>query len=177
MQSQNLPSRLEWWQRGPVTGITPELQPVAHALLQARDEINAIMTDLPASKLWSPLHGMASPAFHLQHITGVIDRLFTYAKGQTLSAEQMSFLKEEGLEKSGLDLLKLLESLHCRVDQAIEELKEFGPGTASVERFIGRKMIPTTQMGLLFHAAEHTMRHTGQLLVTVRTLKHSNPET
>ena len=29
----------EYWQRGPVAGIPPLLQPVAHALLQSRDEI------------------------------------------------------------------------------------------------------------------------------------------
>ena len=28
--------------------------------------------------------------------------------------------------------------------------------------------IPTTVIGLLFHAVEHTMRHTGQLLVTAK---------
>jgi uncharacterized damage-inducible protein DinB len=36
---------------------------------------------------------------------------------------------------------------------------------------VGRKQTPSTVVGLLFHAAEHTMRHTGQLLVTVRVLK------
>jgi uncharacterized damage-inducible protein DinB len=35
-------------------------------------------------------------------------------------------------------------------------------------RGVGRKQLPSTVLGLLFHAAEHTMRHTGQLLVTVR---------
>ncbi|WP_298713340.1 PNGase F N-terminal domain-containing protein [Chitinophaga sp.] len=38
-------------------------------------------------------------------------------------------------------------------------------------RGVGRKQLPSTVMGLLFHAAEHTMRHTGQLLVTVKVLK------
>ncbi|MEI9810890.1 MAG: hypothetical protein WDO16_25110 [Bacteroidota bacterium] len=38
-------------------------------------------------------------------------------------------------------------------------------------RGVGRAKIPSTVMGLLFHAAEHTMRHTGQLLVTAGILK------
>jgi uncharacterized damage-inducible protein DinB len=38
-------------------------------------------------------------------------------------------------------------------------------------RGVGRKQLPSTVVGLLFHAAEHTMRHTGQLLVTVKILK------
>ena len=35
---------------------------------------------------------------------------------------------------------------------------------------VGRRKLPSTVLGLLFHAAEHTQRHTGQLLVTVRVL-------
>ncbi|MBC6489771.1 DinB family protein [Flavihumibacter stibioxidans] len=172
MQKHTKPSEPEWWQRGPVDGVIPELQPVAHALLQARDEINAVVSDFPESHLWIPLHEMASVAFHLQHIVGVIDRLFTYANGQTLSEEQMAYLKEEGVKKDGLTLPVLVKKLNERVDQAIRELKKFQPGTATTERFIGRKKIPTTEIGLLFHAAEHTMRHTGQLLVTVGSVRH-----
>jgi len=35
---------------------------------------------------------------------------------------------------------------------------------------VGRKRIPSNVIGLLFHTAEHTQRHTGQLLVTVKVL-------
>jgi len=35
---------------------------------------------------------------------------------------------------------------------------------------VGRQQIPSTVIGLLVHAAEHTMRHLGQLLVTVKIL-------
>jgi uncharacterized damage-inducible protein DinB len=38
-------------------------------------------------------------------------------------------------------------------------------------RFVGRAKLPSTVLGLLVHAAEHTMRHTGQLLVTVQVLR------
>jgi uncharacterized damage-inducible protein DinB len=40
-------------------------------------------------------------------------------------------------------------------------------------RTVGRKQLPSSVMGLLFHAAEHTMRHAGQLLVTVQVLQRS----
>jgi uncharacterized damage-inducible protein DinB len=40
-----------------------------------------------------------------------------------------------------------------------------------LSRPVGRARIPSTVLGLLFHAAEHAQRHTGQLLVTVRVLK------
>jgi hypothetical protein len=41
------------------------------------------------------------------------------------------------------------------------------------KRVMGRKLLPTTLIGLYVHAAEHTMRHIGQLSVTVRILKGS----
>jgi len=39
---------------------------------------------------------------------------------------------------------------------------------------VGRAQLPSTVIGLLVHAAEHTMRHTGQLMVTVRFLVSIN---
>jgi len=39
MANKNKP---EVWLRGPLEGIPPLLQPVAHALLQAREEINEL---------------------------------------------------------------------------------------------------------------------------------------
>ena len=62
------------------------LQPVAHALLQAREEVNLFMTAFPDGLLWDKPAGLASIAFHLQHLKGVLDRLFTYARGEKLSA-------------------------------------------------------------------------------------------
>jgi uncharacterized damage-inducible protein DinB len=38
-------------------------------------------------------------------------------------------------------------------------------------RAVGRAQLPSTVLGLLFHAAEHTMRHTGQLLVTAKVVQ------
>jgi hypothetical protein len=35
-------------------------------------------------------------------------------------------------------------------------------------REVGRGRLPSTVLGLLVHAAEHTQRHVGQLLVTAR---------
>src|SRR6186713_2439991 len=92
----------EVWLRGSLPGINPLLQPIAHALLQAKDEVNKLMIDFPGKLLWEQPAGVASPAFHLQHFSGVLDRLFTYAKGQSLSPEQLQALKKEGVKKDGL---------------------------------------------------------------------------
>src|SRR5262245_30783575 len=82
----------EVWLRGPVPDIPPLLQPVAHALLQAREEVHSIMRGFPEERLWERPGGAASAGFHLQHLTGVLDRLFTYARGASLNDDQLSAL-------------------------------------------------------------------------------------
>jgi uncharacterized damage-inducible protein DinB len=162
----------EVWLRGPVTGIPALLQPVAHALLEAREEIHGMMHDFPEAGLWERPSGVASVGFHLQHLTGVLDRLFTYAKGQQLSPQQLEYLKAEGTANENIRAASLLTALDTEIDNSLTALKNIDPATLTEARGVGRKQLPSTVMGLLFHAAEHTMRHTGQLLVTIRVLKN-----
>ena len=37
-------------------------------------------------------------------------------------------------------------------------------------RAVGRKQLPTTVLGLLFHGAEHTQRHMGQMITTIKVV-------
>ncbi|MGN6179151.1 MAG: DinB family protein [Mucilaginibacter sp.] len=163
-------NKLEVWQRGPVDGIPALLQSVAHALLQAREEIEAIMNSFPEELLWEKPAGMASPGFHLQHVTGVLDRLFTYAQGVQLNEQQLTYLSGEG-KNTGQTIAELIANFNNQVDVALKQLSETDEKTLTDARGIGRRQIPTTVIGLLFHSAEHTMRHLGQLLVTVSFLK------
>jgi len=167
----------EVWLRGPLAGVPALLQPVAHALLQARDEINELMAVFPDSLLWEKLAGMASPGFHLQHLAGVLNRLFTYAEGEQLNQEQLNALKAEGIAISGeYTVDTLLVAFNDQVDDCIAQLKNADDTTLTESRGVGRAQLPSTVIGLYTHAAEHTMRHTGQLLVTVKVLtdKYSN---
>ena len=164
--------RKEVWQRGPIEGVVALLQPVAHALLEVTEEVRGIMNGFPENLLWQKPAGVASPGFHLQHINGVVDRLFTYARKELLSSEQMHSLSIEGdKEKNALSGEQLIEALDKRIALAIEELKSVNTESLTEARGVGRKQIPTTLMGLYVHAAEHSMRHVGQLLVTVKILK------
>ena len=149
------------------------LQPVAHALLQADEEIHELMTDFPEALLWEKPAGLASPAFHLQHITGVIDRLFTYARASLLSAGQLEALGAEGKYHALITVTELTRQFDAVVAKAIEQLKETDERSLTDFRGVGRAQLPSTVIGLLFHAAEHTMRHLGQLLVTVKVLTNS----
>lgn len=171
MSAAKLP---EVWLRGPIEGISPYLQPIAHALLQARDEVNELMKDFPNNLLWRRPAGVASAGFHLQHFSGVLDRLLTYAKAQMLSPEQLSYLKEEGIEKNDITVEGLVYNFNSKVNKALEQLKATDEKTLMDFRGVGRAQLPSTVLGLLTHAAEHTMRHLGQLLVTVRIVKNGN---
>jgi DinB superfamily len=162
----------EVWLRGPLDGVPVLLHPVAHALLQAREEINDLMVGFPEELLWLKVAGMASPGFHLQHLSGVLERLFTYTRGEQLTQQQLDYLGNEG--KGGVKLNVLLENFNKQVDVAIKQLSETDEATLKEVRGVGRAQIPSTVIGLLVHAAEHTMRHTGQLLVTVKWLKAGN---
>jgi hypothetical protein len=158
----------EVWLRGPLPDVPPLLQPVAHALLQAREEVEAVMAGFPEERLWSRPGGVASAGFHLQHLSGVLDRLFTYARGESLNDAQLKALEAEGLQRPGIDASLLLESFRRQVELALAELRTIDEQTLTVPRTVGRSKFPSTVLGLLVHAAEHTQRHVGQLLVTVR---------
>lgn len=162
----------EYWMRGPVADIPALLQPVAHALLQARQEVNEVMRHFPQEILWRKLADLASPGFHLLHLTGVLDRLLTYARAEQLNEEQSDYLAAETKEYDKLDTVILLVRFNTQVDLALQQLSSTDESILTEVRGVGRKQLPSTVMGLLFHAAEHTMRHTGQLLVTVHVLKH-----
>ena len=162
----------EVWLRGPVAGIAPALQPVAHALLQAREEVEAMMQDFPEQKLWDRPAGVASVGFHLQHFSGVLSRLFTYARGESLDAAQREALAaEQEPSRANATVQDLVQAFRQQVDRAIEELRATDERTLSEPCAIGRNKRPSTKLGLIVHAAEHTQRHVGQLLVTARILR------
>lgn len=160
----------EVWQRGPIEGVPPLLQPVAHALLQAVEEVEKYTASFPDSLLWSKPAGVASAGFHLQHLSGVLDRLFTYARGEALTPQQLKSLTAEGQPAEGLRVNDLVERFRQQVQAALSQLRNTDEKTLLEERLVGRKQIPSNVLGLLFHAAEHTQRHVGQLLVTTRIL-------
>ena len=160
----------EAWLRGPVPGVPALLQPVAHALVQARDEVDALVAGLPADALWTRPSGAASAGFHLQHLAGVLDRLLTYARDQALSDGQFAALDTEGTPDADLTPRQLTEAFGAQVDAALAQLRATDPATLTDARAVGRDRVPSTVIGLLVHAAEHTTRHVGQLLVTARVV-------
>ena len=161
----------EWWQRGPVEGVPAVLQPVAHILLQVRESVGEIVGPLTEQQWNARPAGVASAAFHVRHMTGVIDRLFTYARGNVLSEEQFTAMQGEGGGLSAADVPEVKEALARRVDAAVEELRNIDVKTLGEFRPVGRAKLPSTVIGCLVHGAEHAMRHVGQLSVTARIVR------
>lgn len=161
--------KLEVWLRGPLGGVPDELQPIAHSLLQTLEEVTALVQDLPDDLLWTRPGGVASAGFHLRHMAGVIDRLFTYARGDQLDEHQRLALRAEQETPAGpVTAAELLTALEIQIDGAMQVLRSTSPEVLSEKRGVGRKGLPSTVRGLYFHVAEHLQRHLGQLLVTVR---------
>src|SRR5262245_60497731 len=163
----------EWWQRGPIEGIPVVLQPVAHILLQVRESVGTIVEPLTEQEWNARPAGVASAAFHVRHIAGVVDRLFTYARGNALSAEQLAAIQLEGRDMLAADVAPALDALSARIDAALAELRTIDVATLGDFRAVGRARLPSTVIGCLVHGAEHAMRHVGQLSVTARIVRAS----
>lgn len=161
----------EWWQRGPIEGVPAGLQPVAHILLQVRESVGELIDGLTEEEWNARPANVASCAFHVRHIAAVIDRLFTYARGQKLSQEQFVEIRQEGAPLTLSEVPAALKAIDTRVGAAIEELRTIDPSTLGDFRGVGRAQLPSTVIGCLVHGAEHSMRHVGQLSVTSRIVK------
>jgi uncharacterized damage-inducible protein DinB len=162
----------EYWLRGPVEGIQPWLQPVAHALLQTREDVEAVLRELTPEQLWRTPGGAASVGFHVKHLAGSLDRLLTYARGENLSEPQMAYLKGEAhAGDPPADAAALAMLLNTRIEAALDQVRATAEDELLEERRVGRQRLASTVLGLLFHAAEHTTRHAGQTITTAKIVR------
>jgi uncharacterized damage-inducible protein DinB len=164
-------AKTEVWQRGPVDGVPAPFQPIAHILLQVDESVHELSEGLTDDQWNARPASVASAAFHVRHITGVIDRLFTYARGETLSDEQFAAMRKESEPVHGDEIQDVLNAVTARVKTALEQLRATDVSTLGDFRPVGRSRLPSTVIGCLVHGAEHAMRHVGQLSVTVRVVK------
>lgn len=162
----------EVWMRGPVRGIPPILQPLALVLLQVQEDIAELIQADLEKHLWIKPFGLASIGFHLQHIPGVIDRMMSYAMGRMLTTVQFEYLRKEGApQQPAQTIAKLKTGVASTITAVLDQLKTLSDTNLTEIRYLGRKRISTTQIDLLFHAADHAQRHYGQLLVTVNLIR------
>jgi uncharacterized damage-inducible protein DinB len=165
-------SEPEVWLRGALPDVPPLLQPVAHSLLQCGEEVRAALRDLTPAQLWARPGGAASIGYHARHAAGSLDRLLTYARGEGLSPAQRDALTGEGtpdLDEGAA--ARVADAFDAAIRQALAQVAATLEETLLEPRGVGRAQLPSTVIGLLFHAAEHTQRHAGQLVTTVKIVK------
>lgn len=161
----------EPWLRGPVAGIPALLQPAAHAFVMSIEDCQTAVGGLAPELLWVEHGGAASIGFHLRHLCGATDRLLTYARGEALTANQKAFLiAERGSGNPQPDAATLIAAWREGVDRALAQLAATPEARLLDARGVGRAQLPSNVLGLLFHAAEHASRHTGQVVTTVKLL-------
>ena len=164
------PPSLEAWLAGPVDGVPPALQPAAHGLLQARQELASAVGALDARGLWLRPGGAASVGFHALHVVGSTDRLLTYARGQALSDSQheVRTAERDPPQLGGEELMSLVGGA---IGAALKQLRATDPATLYDPRGVGRGLLPSNVLGLISHAAEHAQRHAGQAVTTAKIVR------
>jgi uncharacterized damage-inducible protein DinB len=164
----------EPWLRGALPGIPSLLQPAAHAFVMAREDVTAALEGLADDQLWRTPGGITPLGFHIAHLAGSTDRLLTYARNEPLSDAQKEAL---ALERKIADvrppLDRMLAAWQATVDAALRQLGSTSEENLLEPRFVGRARLPSTVLGLLFHAAEHASRHTGQVVTTARLIRNA----
>ncbi len=165
----------EAWLRGPIEGVDAYLQPAAHALVQAREDIEVATDGVSLEQLWMRPKGAASVGYHLRHLAGSLDRLLTYARGDQLDDRQQAALKTE-LEPGNPpdDVTRLVHQAKTGIDAALAQIRGTRREELLEPRAVGRKALPSTVLGLLVHAAEHTTRHVGQAITTAKIVSGRN---
>jgi uncharacterized damage-inducible protein DinB len=165
------PQETEAWQRGPVPGFEPLLMPIVHALIQVQEDLQRLVSAVPAEHVWQRPGGAASIAFHVSHTGGALDRLFTYARGESLSEPQRAAARAEGKPADPpASLAALVADVNATIERAFDQLRAMTADSLLDERKVGRAGLPSNVLGLLFHAAEHCTRHVGQAITTAKIL-------
>jgi uncharacterized damage-inducible protein DinB len=138
----------------------------------AREDVDAAVSGLTGEQLWAQPGGIASLGFHLAHLSGSTDRLVTYALGQSLSESQKEALRaERTLSEVRPSLDVLVADWHRTIAGVMDRLAAIQEATLLDPRAVGRAQLPSTVLGLLFHAAEHASRHTGQVVTTAKLIR------
>ncbi len=140
--------------------------PTLHSFAQVREDLARWTEGLTDAQIWLRPQGLAPVGFHLRHIAGSVDRLTTYLEGRQLTADQLEAAHRE--MEPGAALSGLLDEIVQALDRSERVIRSLKPEILHEPRYVGRKALPTTVIGLVVHLAEHTQRHVGELIVTAK---------
>jgi uncharacterized damage-inducible protein DinB len=160
---------IEPWLRGTHTDAPAVARAVLHALELALDDIRKWTEGLTDTEIHAQPLGLSAAAFHIRHIARSTDRILTYAEGGQLTPDQLATMKAE--QTGSETLAELLAELESSFNTAAHRIRALAGGNYDEPRGVGRKQLPTSMGGALIHVADHTQRHTGQVVTTAKVLK------
>ena len=152
----------ELWLSGPIADVPPFLMPAAHTFLQVRQDVPELLAGLSVEQLWIKVGQSAPIGYHAIHIAGATDRLMTYARGEQLTDVQLADMRAE-TAVTGLTSSDIVTRVLHVLDSALSQVRATPSEALLAPRGVGRKNLPSTTLGLIVHAAEHALRHTGQI--------------
>ena len=158
----------EPWLRGRTEDLPAIHLAVLNALELTLENVDHCCFGLTQEDFHACPHGLPSVAFHIRHIARSIDRLLTYTEDNRLTESQLADLETESEPTASIQTI--LNELHEGLDRASMRIRELAGIDLELPRSVGRKKLPTTVGGLLVHIAEHTQRHTGQIVTTAKLL-------
>ena len=161
---------VEVWLRGPVDGIDALLMPAAHAFLQVREDVETLLEGLSIAQIWHRPGTSASMGYHALHLAGATDRLLTYARGASLTEAELLAMRAREREADALPASEIIARTRAAMDAALTQLRAIDTATLTDPREVGRQKLPSTVLGLIFHAAEHATRHAGQMATLRRVI-------
>lgn len=169
---ENTAARPEPWLRGTLSEVPAVLRAALHALELAGEDAERWCSELTPEQINARPFGLASVAFHMRHIAGSLDRLLTYAEGKMLAETQLSALREEAVPS---DVISLRRDYRAALQAAARRIRAFSGCDLEKARSVGRQRLPTTVGGLLVHIADHTQRHSGQMVTTAKVVRATSP--
>lgn len=157
----------EPWLRGPIDGVPPHLMPVFHSFRMVREDLARYTDGLTTEDVWRRTGSLPPLGFHLHHIAHSVDRLVTYLCGEQLNEQQIAILKRE-TGPGTATLAELLAEVDAKLSDAERRIRTITPEMLNEPRYIGKRRLPSTVLGLLVHIAEHSQRHLGQAITTAK---------
>jgi DinB superfamily len=161
---------VEPWLRGDLGELDPLRRGVVHALWLAVEDVELWCRGLNDVELEARPLGLPSVGFQMRHMVRSLDRLLTYAEGRQLDERQMAALQSEMV--AGVDLFS---DFADGMTVAERRVRGISPESYAEVRGVGRRLLPSSVGGLLVHCAEHTQRHAGQMVTTVKVVVALHP--
>ncbi|HMD08417.1 MAG TPA: DinB family protein [Candidatus Acidoferrum sp.] len=170
MPEQILP---EPWLRGTLSELPSVHRAVLHALELAGEDLHRWCGQLTDEQLNQRPVQIAPISFHFRHIARSLDRLLTYAEGNSLTEKHLAALKAE--MEPGATRGELFAELSAALATGATRIRSISRANLEAPRSVGRNKLPTTLGGLLVHIADHTQRHVGQAITTAKIVLSQAP--